>query len=150
MAGWALGVSIASLLVAIGAVALSWYLWRRSGPDIVVLIRSVDERFGVPPSEGEWRSVEVANSGRMPTVVREVGVVVFVADDSRKGYDDGVYTSQKLDAQKPYPVTIPPTGYLVVPWPVEADRSFPAPMRARGYAISGDGRRFVSRDDFPY
>jgi hypothetical protein len=151
MAGRALAVSIASLLVAIGAVALSWYLWRRSGPEIVVLIYAVGAGSRRGRKLGDWRGVEVVNSGRMPTVIREVGIMIDWYGGS-EGSRPSLSEECKLDADEPYPMTIPPTGYLLVPWPWETRTQHAPgepyyPIRVRGYAIRGDGRRFESSED---
>lgn len=117
MAGWALSVSIASLVVAIGAVVLTWYLWRWSGPELVVLISK---------DGGAWRGIEVVNSGRMPVVIREVGVVVL-EDEHDRGRWGRVRTEEhRLGQPEDYPATIPPTGYF------PARRHGGTPVRPRG------------------
>jgi hypothetical protein len=64
-AWWALAVSIASLVVAIGALALSRSQWRRSGADLILALV-------VNRGPDHWGSVEVFNGGRMDAIVREV------------------------------------------------------------------------------
>jgi hypothetical protein len=142
MAGWALGVSIASLVVAIGAVVVTWYLWRRSGPEIVVIVRKI-------PGGDAWRGVEVINSGRMPVVIRQVGVLI--REPEREGSSQIRSTTKiGLDVHPKYPVTIPPTGYLFAWW--SREHGFNPDVyggRAQGYAVRGDGRRFYSTvEDF--
>lgn len=61
-------VAIAGLAVAIASVILTWYLWRRSGPEIVVVVTSVRGQW---TGAGLLDGIEVVNSGRMPAVIRE-------------------------------------------------------------------------------
>ena len=77
----------------------------------------------------------------MPVVIREVGVIEYVSYSVRgKTFVRRSANRHVLDAEEPYPVTIAPTGYLVVPW----GKYRPVGTRVRGYAIRGDGRRFLS------
>lgn len=144
MAGWGLAtagthidlvatsVAIASLAVAIGSGVLTWYLWRRSGPKIVVTHR------------GWYGGVQVTNSGRMPVVIWEVGMYVLP-------HDSGSYSSTAQVVLYPdkgdYPVTIPPFGAAI--FPRDGRERTPDGSKITwwavdyAYAVRADGRRYI-------
>jgi len=96
------GLAVAGLLVAIGSAVLTWQLWRRSGPSIEVRLLGPD---------GDWWStvgpiamIEVANSGRMATLIR---AVEFCCRES-----DGVACQLAVPLEGNFPVELPATGYI--------------------------------------
>src|SRR5690348_5760906 len=66
-------IAIGSLVVAIGSVAVTWYLWRRSGSDLAVAVLR--------------DSVEVSNVGRINSVVRRVYIDIQAKTRWSEGQD---------------------------------------------------------------
>jgi hypothetical protein len=155
MAGWVLAaggsnvdvvarvVGVVGLVVAIGSAVLTWYLWRRSGPEIVVLLKRI---AGDP--RGLKVEVEVINSGRMPVVIRDVQLRWTRRGGRSAARAAGalyVGHARSLDpASGQYPVTIEPTGFMLAVL-IPFDEYDSGLEKMWGVAVRGDGRTYSSR-----
>jgi hypothetical protein len=72
-------IAIAALAIALGNIVVTWWLWTRSGPRIKVGLKREDH----PNDRLKDRLVvKVSNTGRMPVLVKEVGIEDRVATGS--------------------------------------------------------------------
>jgi hypothetical protein len=105
-------LAILGLVAAITSIAITWYLWRKSGPEIVVIINTAtSQRTPVPEGFDEVVDVEIRNAGRMPAMIREVNLRIWDQEPSRRR---GV-SPTRLTLEPTYgafPVAAPPTGYV--------------------------------------
>lgn len=124
-------------MVAIAGFALTWYLWRRFGPGIVVLVNTATSEGGpVPAGFDAVVDVEVRNAGRMPAMIREVSVRIWDQEPGRRGA--GRPTCLTLEpTYGGFPVAIPPTGYISAKMPDGTGVS--AGSLVQGVAVLGDG-----------
>jgi hypothetical protein len=158
-AGWALAaagsqadvlarvVAVTSLIVAVVSAVLTWYLWRRSGPEIVVLLK---DNHGMEwTGRGSIAGVEVVNSGRMPAVIREVKLCWTQSqtklDRLLIGKWPGPYESTLDSPYGKWPATIEPTGFIVAAFTGRDEAGSRWIGKAWGVAIRGDGRTYISR-----
>jgi hypothetical protein len=140
-------VAVTSLIVAVVSVVLTWYLWRRSGPEIVVLLKDNHgmEWTGMGPIAG----AEVVNSGRMPAVIREVKLRWTQSqtklDRLLIGKWPGPSESTLESPNGKWPVTIEPTGFMVAAFAGRDEAGSRWIGKVWGVAIRGDGRTYTSR-----
>ena len=135
-------LALLSLVVAIASFALTWHLWRKSGPEIVVLVKTATSR-GVPVPAGfdDVVDVEVLNHGRMPAMVREVSIRIWDQEPSRRG--GGRPTCLTLEPTvRSFPVAVPSTGYISAKMPDGTGVS--AGTLVQGIAVLGDGQCYES------
>lgn len=106
----ALTLAVLSLLIAIASVAISWYLWHKSGPEIIVLVNTATSQgASVPVGFDDVVGVEVRNTGRRPARIREVSLRIWDQAPGRPGGEN----SRCLTLEPTYggfPVAVPPTG----------------------------------------
>jgi hypothetical protein len=138
----ALVLALLSLVVAVASIALTWYLWRKSGPEIVVLVNTAASKGApIPAGFDDVVDVEVRNAGRMPAMVREVSIRIWDQEPGRRG--GGRPTCLTLEpTYGSFPVAAPPTGYISATMPDGTGVS--AGTLVQGIAILGDGRCYES------
>jgi hypothetical protein len=135
-------LAVLSLVVAIAGFALTWYLWRRSGPGIVVLVNTATSRGApVPAGFDDVVDVEVRNAGRMPAMIREVSVRIWSQEPGRRG--GGRPTCLTLEpTYGSFPVAVRPTGYISAKMPDGTGVSVGTVVQ--GIAVLGDGQCYES------
>ena len=136
-------VAVAGLAVAIGGIALTWWLWRRSGPAIRVSAFVRLEHGGI--------HIEVASTGRLTVTVRQLELRDhLVLRTSRERYET-VPTSRwtmavDLKERRPgqptnLPIDLGPTAY------VEADVPIGEVMKYVGTATEASVAAWAQRGD---
>lgn len=135
-------LAVLGLAAAIASIAITWYLWRRSGPEIVVLVNTATGQGApVPTGFDDVVDVEVRNGGRMPAMIREVNLRIWEQELNRRG--SGSPTRLALEpTYGGFPAAVPPTGYISAK--MADGTGVSAGTLVQGVAVTGAGQVFES------
>jgi hypothetical protein len=100
-------IAIIGLVLSVAGMALTWYLWQRSGPRLgVTCFAKIDT--------GSIR-INIVNKGRLPATIRAVELhdyMVFQAGNSKGVIARWAIPAQPIDG--PFPRSIAPTEYIEI------------------------------------
>lgn len=140
-------IAVAGLLVALGSIAVTWYLWQRSGPTLRV------SSF-VRADRGTLH-LEITNSGRMPAVVRRIEVRDYFRLRTTNEWTRPVsrwgisLNPQRGAEQLSLPISLEPSSFVEAD--VEVARVFAksddeaSEIAVRAWVQRGDGKWYTSR-----
>jgi hypothetical protein len=142
-------IAAAGLVIALGSIGLTWYLWQRSGPAL---------RVGafVRPETGTVR-IEVASTGRLTATVRRLELRDQFVLKTRGGYKTEPISRWSIAVQpnelhpgepRTLPADLPPSAFLEGDVEVQAvlDLAAGAPeVTVAAWAERGDGKWFASK-----
>lgn len=135
-------IAVLSLVAAVASILISWYLWHKSGPEIIVLVNTATSRgTPVPVGSDDVVDVEVRNAGRMAAMIREVSLRIWDQEPGRRGSRSSTCLTLE-PTHGGFPVAVSPTGYISAK--MADGTGVSAGTLVQGVAVTGAGQVYES------